>query len=180
MAHTPPASLVTSRLILRAAHREHAASLFKEYTGRNDTARYLQRAAHSSQAQTEAVIDAWGENNWAAGNRFVWSILHRADEKAIGLFLMFIDGNDAEIHYGLGPAFWGQGLATEAGIAVMDWVTQRSSLSEVSTRCAAEHAASLRVLEKIGLHRMLLLPDELLLTSTGIRTDAWLYSWKRP
>ncbi|NTG48156.1 GNAT family N-acetyltransferase [Agrobacterium rhizogenes] len=165
--------------MLRAARREDAASLFEEYTGRNEASHYLQRRAHPSQARTEAVIDACGEGNWLTGTRFVWSILRRSDEKPIGLFLMFIDGSSAEIHYGLGPAFWSQGLATEAGIAVMDWVTRQSSLLEVSTSCAAEHVASLRVLEKIGLRRMQLLPGELLLGETGIRVDAWLYSWTR-
>ncbi|MBB3611221.1 GNAT family N-acetyltransferase [Rhizobium sp. BK602] len=164
---------------MRAGRREDAQSLFTEYTGRSDAARYLQRGAHSSQARTEAVIETWGEANWLRGDRFVWSILRRSDEKAIGLFLMFIDGNSAEIHYGLGPAFWGQGLATEAGVAVMDWVMHLSGLTEISTCCATDHIASLRVLEKIGLRRVRLLPDELLLTSIGIRTDAWLYRWKR-
>ena len=171
--------LETSRLILRAARRTHAASLFKEYTGRDDASRFLQRGAHPSQTRTEAVIDAWGESNWQVGNRFVWSILHRPDEQPIGLFLMFVDGSCAEIHYGLGPASWGQGLATEAGISVMDWVMKQSSLSEVSTSCATAHTASLRVLEKIGLRRIELLPGGLLQTSPGIRMDAWLYSWKR-
>ncbi|MFT4184743.1 MAG: GNAT family N-acetyltransferase [Rhizobium sp.] len=164
---------------MRAARREDGESLFIEYTGREDTTHYLQRGVHPSQTRTEAVIDAWGESNWQMGNRFIWSVLRRSDEKPIGLFLMFVDGSHAEIHYGLGPAYWGQGLATEAGIAVMDWVVHQSSLSEVSTSCATEHDASLRVLEKIGLRRIRLLPDELLITSRGIRTDAWLYSWTR-
>ena len=171
--------LETPRLVLRAGIRAHASSLFEAYTGRNDAARYLQRSAHPSQTRTEAVIDAWGEANWLTGNRSVWSILRRLDEKPIGLFLMFIEGSCAEIHYGLGSEFWGQGLATEAGIAAMNWVTEQSSLSEVSTSCAVAHVASLRVLAKIGLRRIRLLPDELLLASSGVRVDAWLYSWKR-
>jgi [ribosomal protein S5]-alanine N-acetyltransferase len=153
--------------------------LFSEYTGRLDASRYLQRGAHPSQARTEAVIAAWGESNWRQSDRFAWTILRLEDEKPIGLFLLFLDGDSAEIHYGLGPSFWGQGLLTEAGLAVMDWVMQHSSLTEVSTCCAADHMASLRVLEKIGLSRIRLLRDELLLASTGARVDAWQYSWKR-
>ena len=179
MAHTPPISLATPRLILRAAHLEDAPSLFTEYTGRAEAAYYLQRGVHASQARTEAVIAAWGHDNWMTGNRFVWSILRRPDERPIGLFLMFVDGNSAEIHYGLGPAFWRQGLATEAGLAVMDWVTRQSSLSDVSTSCASAHAASLRVLEKIGLCRTRLLPGAVLLPLPGISADAWLYRWTR-
>lgn len=179
MADPPPLMLGTPRLLLRAAHRGHAAALFAEYTGRLDAARYLQRGPHLSQIQTETVIDAWGETNWLKNDRFVWSILLRPEERPIGLFLMFIDGSRAEIHYGLGPSYWGQGLATEAGAALMSWVTGQSGLEEVSTSCAAEHVASARVLEKIGLHRTRLLRGELLLSSTGTKVDAWLHSWKR-
>ncbi|WP_081925269.1 GNAT family N-acetyltransferase [Bosea sp. UNC402CLCol] len=179
MAEKPPVTFETSKLILTAARRTHAASLFKEYTGREDAARYLQRSAHPSQIRTETVIDAWGQANWHTSNRFVWSILRRPEEKPIGLFLMFIEGSSAEIHYGIGPDYWGQGLATEAGLAVMNWVTERSEISEVSTSCATEHAASLRVLEKIGLQRTRLLSGELPLGSAGTTVDAWLYSWKR-
>ena len=179
MAEKPPVTFETPRLILTAARPTHAASLFEGYTGREDAARYLQRSAHPSQIRTETVIDAWGQANWYTSNRFVWSILRRPEEKPIGLFLMFIEGSSAEIHYGIGPDYWGQGLATEAGLAVMNWVTVQSSLAEVSTSCVAEHAASLRVLEKIGLRRKQFLSSELLLASTGAKVDAWLYSWKR-
>jgi RimJ/RimL family protein N-acetyltransferase len=180
MADTPPLMLETHRLLLRAAHPGHAAALFEEYTGRLEATRYLQRGPHPSQIRTETVIDAWGKANWLTNDRFVWSILLRPQERPIGLFLMFIEGSSAEIHYGLGPSYWGQGLATEAGAALMSWVKGHSRLEEVSTSCAAEHAASARVLEKIGLHRTKLLPGELLLSSTGTKVDAWLYSWKRP
>jgi [ribosomal protein S5]-alanine N-acetyltransferase len=176
---TPPSVLTTSRLILRAARREDAACLFENYTGRSDASHYLQRSAHASQKKTEAVIDAWGADKWATSERFVWSVLLRSEQMPVGLFLMFLDGNNAEIHYGIGPSFWGQGLASEAGGAIMEWVVQRSSLSEVSTCCAVDHIASLRVLEKIGLSRIELLPNELLLGSAGSRVDAWLYRWER-
>ena len=175
----PPILLVTPRLLLRAARLEDARLLFIDYTGNDDAARYLQRKAHPSQDKTEAVIRAWGEDHWSSNNRFMWSILSRVDERPIGLFMMFLEKNSAEIHYGLGSAFWGHGLATEAGTAVMNWILRLSGLSEVWTCCAAEHAASLRVLEKIGLSRNALLPQALLLASSGMRVDAWRYSWTR-
>lgn len=179
MANTPPLLFETPRLLLRAALHGHAAALFEKYTGRLEAARYLQRVIHPSQIRTETVLDAWGEANWLRTDRFVWSIFYRPEERPIGLFLMFIEGTSAEIHYGLGPAYLGQGLATEAGVAVINWIEGQSGLKEVATSCAAEHAASLRVLEKIGLHQMRLLPGDLLLASTGAKVDAWLYSWKR-
>jgi ribosomal-protein-alanine N-acetyltransferase len=158
---TPPVELTTSRLHLRAARSEHAASVFTEYTGNNMAARFLPRGAHPAQSSTEAVIHAWG------------------DQRPMGLFLMFVDGDRAEIHYGIGPAYWGRGLATEAGLAIMHWVKQQSPLSEVHTICAAAHETSCRVLEKIGLVRGQFLPDALLLKATEERIDGWSYRWRR-
>jgi RimJ/RimL family protein N-acetyltransferase len=169
----------TPRLRLVAARPEHAVSVFEEYTGRDDASRYLQRRSHASPDRTLAVIEAWGEKSWRENNRFVWTIC-RTDGQAIGLFLMFVESDVAEIHYGIGPSWWGQGFVTEAGNAVMDWVVGASDLSEVTTCCAAEHAASLRVLEKIGLQRIERLPAYLYLSATDQKVDAWVYRWKRP
>ncbi|OLP48182.1 GNAT family N-acetyltransferase [Allorhizobium taibaishanense] len=113
-----------------------------------------------------------------APSRFVWTIFDK-EETAIGLFLLFIERDVAEIHFGVGPSHWGQGLVTEAGSAVMDWIVTKSNIAEVRTSCAAEHQASLQVLEKIGLERAAFHPASLFLSATQAQADAWLYRWKR-
>lgn len=175
----PPLLFETPRLRLVAARPEHAASLFEEYTGRDDASRYLQRRPHASVDHTLAIIEEWGEKHWRETGRFVWAICGN-DGRAIGLFLMFIEGDVAEIHYGIGPSWWGQGLVTEAGKAVMDWVVGVSELAEVTTCCAVEHVAGLRVLDKIRLQRVQLLLAHLYLSATDQKVDAWVYRWKRP
>ncbi|WP_180572711.1 GNAT family N-acetyltransferase [Agrobacterium vitis] len=178
MSATPPTSILTSRLALRAARPEHADAVFERYTSNLEASRYLQRTAHASVARTRATMEAWGEMNWLKTSRFFWTIFSN-DKTAIGLFLLFLENNTAEIHYGIGPSYWGQGLVAEAGIAVMDWVVNTSSFTEVTSCCAAEHQASLRVLEKIGLQRAQFRPASLFLSATQTREDAWLYRWKR-
>ncbi|MBF2716214.1 GNAT family N-acetyltransferase [Agrobacterium vitis] len=178
MSATPPTSILTSRLALRAARPEHADAVFEAYTGSVEASRYLQRTTHASVERTRATMEAWGELNWLKMSRFVWTIFNN-DETAIGLLLLFIESNTAEIHYGIGQSHWGQCLVTEAGIAVMDWIVNTSTLPEVTTCCAAEYHASLRALEKIGLERAAFLPASLFLSATNTRKDAWLYRWKR-
>ena len=166
--------------MLRAARAEDAVTVFEEYTGDINASRFLPRGPHPSKSRTEAVINAWGESNWIDTNRFVWTIIDLSTNKPVGLFLMFMEGDDeAEIHYGLAPAVWGNGLATEAGLAVMQWVAQQSHLSKVHTTCAASHYASCRVLEKIGLVRDQFIAGALLMKATNERLDGWSYIWRR-
>ncbi|MGV1862800.1 GNAT family N-acetyltransferase [Agrobacterium rhizogenes] len=179
MPKSPPIEFSTDRLLLRAARAEHAAGVFMEYTGNSKASRFLTRGPHPAQSRTEAVINAWGESNWTNSDRFVWSIIDRSSHRPIGLFLMFMEGDSAEIHYGLGPAFWGKGLATEAGLAVMRWVSEQSHLSSVHTTCAVAHDASRRVLEKIGLLRDQFVPEALLMKATDAKLDGWSYVWRR-
>lgn len=59
-----------------------------------------------------------------------------------------IDGY--EIIYALARAAWGRGLGTELAEALVGYGFESLGLSEVFATVAAENAASLRVLEKVG------------------------------
>ncbi|UXS45921.1 GNAT family N-acetyltransferase [Agrobacterium tumefaciens] len=180
MMNSPPIRIPTPRLVLRAARAEDAKILFDEYTGNVQASEFLPRGLHTSQSTTEKLISAWGETTWGKTSRFVWTIIDRRTNRPIGIFLMFIpDDETAEIHYGLGPAFWGHGFAAEAGSAVMQWVREQSTLSEVRTVCAADHNASCRVLEKMGLVRGQLIEQALSMKASGRKIDGWSFIWKR-
>ena len=58
------------------------------------------------------------------------------------------------LFYLLQAAHWGQGLATEAARAVLDYAFGELALPRVDAAAAAENAASVRVLEKIGMPRL--------------------------
>ena len=56
----------------------------------------------------------------------------------------------AEIGYGILDAFQGQGYATEAVRAALDWAFQDPAVSAVEAEAEADNKASQRVLEKCG------------------------------
>jgi ribosomal-protein-alanine N-acetyltransferase len=58
---------------------------------------------------------------------------------------------DAELHYHLAPAAWGNGLATEAARAVLEWGLEQGRLGRVVAVIHPENLASRRVAEKCGL-----------------------------
>jgi RimJ/RimL family protein N-acetyltransferase len=49
--------------------------------------------------------------------------------------------------------FWGQGLATEAAQAVMDWSFQNLNLNKIFATCDVRNTGSWRVMEKLGMSR---------------------------
>lgn len=57
------------------------------------------------------------------------------------------------LFYLLQAAHWGQGLATEAARAVLNYAFGELALTRVDAAAAADNAASVRVLEKIGMRR---------------------------
>lgn len=57
---------------------------------------------------------------------------------------------EADIGYELAPEHWGNGYATEAARALVDFGFRELKLHRISSWCIAENAASVRVLERLG------------------------------
>ena len=63
-----------------------------------------------------------------------------------------------ELDWQIGPAFQGRGYAAEAASAAMEFLLSEAGFHRVQAKCAAENAASLRVMEKLGMRREGVLP----------------------
>ena len=59
-----------------------------------------------------------------------------------------------ELGYTLGPRWWGRGYATEAARAVRDYALGPLALPEVLALVRPANAASINVLQKIGMERV--------------------------
>jgi RimJ/RimL family protein N-acetyltransferase len=82
-----------------------------------------------------------------------WACVHKKREEVIGFAgLKYLeDLQEVDIGYRLLPAYWGVGLTTEAGRAVLDYGFVQLHLEEIIGLVDPENAASVRVLEKLGL-----------------------------
>lgn len=89
----------------------------------------------------------------------VWDgiIIHKAEQIAIG-GIGFHGGPDAEgrveIGYNIIPAYEGQGYATEMARRVIQWAFQMPDIRVISAECLDDNIGSIRVLEKVGMHRL--------------------------
>jgi RimJ/RimL family protein N-acetyltransferase len=70
-----------------------------------------------------------------------------------GIRIKSAEGRIADLGYELDPEEWGQGFATEAARALLDFGFGVLKLHRIWANCDAENVASARVLEKIGMRR---------------------------
>jgi RimJ/RimL family protein N-acetyltransferase len=92
--------------------------------------------------------------HWEAHGFGPWTLIER-DSGAFagrgGLCWTQVDGERAiELPWALLPAFWNEGLATEAALAALD-TAQRVGIPEVISLALLENKPSRRVMEKAGL-----------------------------
>jgi RimJ/RimL family protein N-acetyltransferase len=82
-----------------------------------------------------------------------WACVLKASGEVIGFagLKYLADSHEVDIGFRLLPAYWGQGLATEACRAVLDYGRTRLGLQRIIGLVDPENVASVRVLEKLGL-----------------------------
>lgn len=148
----PPGTLHTTRLVLRRPTLEDARDIFERYTQDPVVTQYLRWRPHKDIAQTESFIQRC-LHAWDTGQGFPYVITLRQERGPIGMIDLRISGHRAEIGYVLARAHWGHGYMTEAAKALVDWALNQPAIYRVWAVCDVENAASIRVLEKVGMKR---------------------------
>jgi [ribosomal protein S5]-alanine N-acetyltransferase len=92
------------------------------------------------------------------------------------------DYRSASMGYCLDDAAWGQGIATEAAGALLQWAFNTLDLNRVQAETDTRNTASSRVLEKLGFVREGTLREDCIVE--GDVSDTWVYGllrreWKR-
>jgi ribosomal-protein-alanine N-acetyltransferase len=85
----------------------------------------------------------------------LWATIHKATGHFIGrcgLLPWTIDGRyEVEVAYMIAKEFWGQGLGTEAALAILDYGFEQLGLSRLICLIDRENLASIGVAENIGM-----------------------------
>ncbi len=148
-----PVSLETRRLRLRRLREEDAEDLARIFAhpsvvqysgGRSPT---LDQVREGIRQHVSEYYRDRGYGLLVAELRTTGEIVGR-----VGFLTTEIDDTgDAELHYHLAPAAWGDGLATEAARAVLAWAFEGGRLDRVVAVIHPDNHASRRVAEKCGL-----------------------------
>ena len=163
-----PETFETSRLRLRSPRMEDATDIFERYASDPEVTRYLPWRPHKEVKETQTFLS----HLLAAiesGGTSAWVIETLEDRRLIGLTTMNIDSaregdflsteQDRQqyykvlIAYHLSRSEWGWGYATEAARALIDWALSQPQIVRIWTVVDVDNAASVRVLEKLGMIR---------------------------
>jgi len=145
--------LVTERLELRAFEPSDLEALHA-VNGNPEVTRYMK--AYLTIEHTRRTLDIHVREA-RAGNPAFWAVIERASGELIGdAGVGLIDGvgPEYELGYALGTRWWGRGYATEAATVVRDYALGELALPELLALVRPDNAASIHVVEKIGMERV--------------------------
>ena len=146
--------LETERLLLREFDEDDAAAFYPlgsdpailRYTG--DPGGGLKSVEHALEILRLHPLADYRKHGFGR-----WACVHKASGEVIGSSgpKYLDDLGEVDLGYRLLPAYWGRGLATEAGRAVLDFSFRHLRLGRIIGLVNPRNPASVRVLEKIGM-----------------------------
>ena len=142
--------IATDRLALMAPSDRHAAEIAR-LAGAREVAEMTSQIPHP---YTLGDAEAWLAR--VANKPWVRAILHRADERLLGVVSISERSNPDlpwELGFWIGKPYWGRGFMTEAARALVARYFATTAADAVASSALAENQASLRVQEKLGFVR---------------------------
>lgn len=142
----------TDRLILRKIKKSDAKDLY-EYCSSEVSARYSLWEPHEDLGVTRQYI-SWLLRSEKRGEYFTWGIELKSSGKLIGtVSLPSIDKDYkvAEIGYGIIDSYWGNGYASEAIKAIMEYGFCTVGFICINAKIMKENSASVRVASAVGM-----------------------------
>ncbi|MCP5094505.1 MAG: GNAT family N-acetyltransferase [Chloroflexi bacterium] len=144
-------TLTTDNLILRPFTSTDAVPMHHIISGK-DVLKYFPGTQSPTPEQVEKMIDRllahWQEKGYG-----LWAVAHRSTGALLGRCgLQFIQETDeVEIDFILDRQYWGQGFATEAGQASLQFGFNTLKVTSIVGIVHPGNIASQRVLEKVGM-----------------------------
>lgn len=141
--------LQTPRLRLRPCNRQDVDALHSLWTNA-EVRRYLWDNEEIDRATAATVVESAIESWHRHGAGLSVVLLQDAIIGFCGL-RQFGEQEEWELLYGLLPAYWGRGYAVESARAVLSHAFRTLPCDRVASRTDPPNAASMRVMEKLGL-----------------------------
>ena len=172
----PPEQLIGSRVRLRRTTPEDSEALFM-IASEPEVLRYMDWPTPSNLAEV-ASRNEGEKTRWENGTEYKWIIQEKFSGAVVGTISFRPNGHAADFGYFLARAYWGKGLAYDAGSLVVNWLRGQPDILRIWATADAENFRSHRVLERLGLRcegvmRMATYRPNI----GGAPRDTTLYAW---
>ena len=153
--HVGTRPIETERLRLRRFTMDDAGPMYHGWATDGDVTRYMSWDPHQNLEETRSLLREWVDG-YQNPESYNWAIEETATGALIGSIGVLCKPEDhiptAEWQpgYCLAKPYWGKGYATEALLAVMDYFTRCTGITDLYCCHATGNPASGRVMEKAG------------------------------
>ena len=145
--------LQTDRLILRHLERDDLDALYKLYSDPEMRQYYPEGVL--TYRETEEELEWFLNGHPQRPELGLWATIFKESGQFIGrcgLLPWTIDGREeVEVAYMISKAYWGQGLGSEAALAILQYGKENLGLSRMVCLTDPGNDASMRVATKIGM-----------------------------
>lgn len=149
------AEVTTDRLKLRSFNKADVEPMLQILNGK-DVLRYFPKTDPLSRERVEKMIE-YLLSHWQEHRFGLWAVELRSSGELLGRCGLQVipDSKEEEVDFIFGREHWGQGFATEAGLASLNYGFEVVGLENIVGIAHVENSASQRVLEKLGMRRTL-------------------------
>lgn len=147
-------SIPTGRLLIRRLRDDDLDTLVA-YRSLPEVARMQLWDSYDREKGLEMIEDCRAREPFTAGDYFQFAVEHRATGRLVGdlYFKMDDAGKQAEIGYTFDPAFQGQGLASEAVRALIDFAFKERGLHRVYGVTDPRNERSIALMQRLGMRQ---------------------------
>jgi ribosomal-protein-alanine N-acetyltransferase len=146
--------IVTERLVIRRYTHDDIPDVLG-FASHPSVARIISGTIHVTEEEIRKYIDLQTSYQPFENDKvFELAIERKEDGKVIGLLgLICQDHRQGEMGWALGVAYRGQGYATEAARALMDYGFNSLGLHRIHADTSTDNVASWRVMERLAMRR---------------------------
>ncbi len=150
MKHCGTQQIQTPRLLLRAFTDEDCNTMIKNWIANPNVQFEYGEPIYTTPEKVKTLLDEW-KKGYLRDDFYRWAIIEKKSSENIGQIAfcrVYSDCNTAEIEYCIGENFWGNGYASEALAAVIDFTFKNTDFHKLEAYHREANTKSGRVLEK--------------------------------
>jgi ribosomal-protein-alanine N-acetyltransferase len=145
--------LETERLLLRELTDDDFDALYRMNSD-SEVMRYVGRGKTQNREEVEVTLQRYKDLPNKHPGFYIWAAVEKASDEVTGLIFLlpYAPTSEVEVGYRFLPEFWNKGYATEGTKVALEYGFEQLGLDRIIAIAYPENLASIRVMEKAGLH----------------------------